>query len=103
MSENEQQEVMNSVVALSTVETPRMVIEREVTVEDDVKRAWRRGWTKKKIQQRFGGTTQWITDLVKHTKRKGDINRNNILIIQDYSKGKDKDGRPKRTFYPKKD
>jgi len=103
MSENEQQNVMVQELVLSSVEAPRVVYEREVTVEDDIKRAWRRGLSLTHIQKKYGGTLHWLKDLVRNTKRKGDINKNNILIIQDYSKNKDKSGRPARTFYPKKD
>jgi hypothetical protein len=103
MSENEQQSVMTAELVLSSVEVPRVSVEREATIEDDVKRAWRRGWTTKHIMKRYGGTPKWVAEVVKYTKRKCDINKNNIMIIQDYNK-KDKDGRPiKKTFYPKKD
>ena len=103
MSENEQQNVMAAELVLSSVEAPRVVYEREVTIEDDIKRAWRRGLSLNHIQKRYGGTLTWLRDLVRHTKRKGDVNKNNIMIIQDYSKNKDKFGKPARTFYPKKD
>lgn len=100
MSE-EQTSVMATVlpIQLSTVEQPRTQPDREVLIEDDIKRAWRRGWTIKKIGKKFGGTPAWIRDLVKYTKRKCDINKNNILIVIDkYAKDKNK-----RPFYPKKD
>jgi DNA-binding NarL/FixJ family response regulator len=99
--QDEQISVMAAVlpIQLSTVEQPRIQLDREVTIEDDVKRAWRRGWTIKKIAKKYGGTPAGVKNLVRNTKRKGDINKNNIMIIFDkYAKDKNK-----RPFYPKKD
>jgi hypothetical protein len=48
----------------------------------------------------YGGSPQWIANLVKHTKKKCDISKNNILIIKDRT---DKNDKNKRKFFPKKD
>lgn len=59
--------------------------EKEVSIEDDIKRAWRRGLTARHISSRYGGSVKFICELCKNTKRKNDINKNNLLIIRDRS------------------
>ena len=55
----------------------------ENDIENDIKRAWRRGLTVKHICKRYGGNKEYVLRLVKGLKRKCDISKNNILIIKD--------------------
>lgn len=68
----------------------------EIPIEEDIKKAWRKGMTVKHIAKRFGGSAQYIYNLCRGLKRSNDLNRFGKIIIKDYGKGRNK-------FIPKKD
>lgn len=85
-----QPETMKAALAPTTVEHYPDKFDIEVPIEEDIKRAWRQGLTAKHISNRYGGSVGYIRNLCKNTKRKNDINKNNIFIVKDHSKNKPK-------------
>ena len=62
-------------------------------IHEDMQRAWRKGLTLKQICSKFGGTPTYVANVVRNTKRKYDISKNNMIIVRD--KKKDAQGRPR--------
>jgi transposase len=52
-------------------------------LHEDMCRAFRKGLTIKQIIKMYGGTRAYVSNVVRNTKRKGDINKNNIVIVRD--------------------
>lgn len=52
-------------------------------IHDDMRRAFRKGLTIKHICKLYGGSREYVLNVVKDVKRKGDINKNNILVVQE--------------------
>jgi len=76
----------------------------DISVEEDVKRAWRRGFSVKLMRKKFGLSREYLQNLVRNVKRRNDVNKNNIMIIKDRKDNRDsRDSRPRKTYYSKKD
>jgi len=65
-------------------------------IHEDMCRAWRKGLTLKQIIKKYGGSREYVANVVRNTKRKYDISKNNILIVRDRKRDpKDMHGRPR--------